>query len=216
MPQTTVPTIQELQQRLASIETNLARSRRQMIEAQELARIGSWEWDIPANEVWWSDELYRIYGLRPRSIEPDYEDFLSRVHPDDRASVDERNRRAFADHRPFADVKRVVRADGREILMRTQGTVICDEAGDPVRMVGVCEDVTGAEEADSASAQMAARRLATRIEEDLVHPLDEAAALLARGEHAKAALVVEQARSQARGIAAGLTPAAAVAAREPG
>ena len=216
MSQASVPSIQELQQRLASIETNLARSRRQLIEAQELARIGSWEWDIAANEVWWSDELYRIYGLRPRSIEPTYEDFLARVHPDDRKSVDDRNRRAFADHRAFEDIKRVVRADGREILMRTQGAVICDEDDNPVRMVGICEDVTGAEEADSISADMAARRLASRIEDDLVHPLEEAAGHLARGDVAKAATAVDQARGRARAIADGLAPAASVAHAQAG
>jgi hypothetical protein len=48
--------------------------------------------------VWWSDELYRIYGLEPGAIEPSYEEFLNYVHPDDRPAVDERNRRVFADH----------------------------------------------------------------------------------------------------------------------
>jgi PAS domain-containing protein len=62
--------IEELEERLASSESELAHARRQLGEAQELARVGSWEWDIPQNIVWWSDELYRIYGLAPRSILP--------------------------------------------------------------------------------------------------------------------------------------------------
>ncbi|MBA2505342.1 MAG: PAS domain-containing protein [Thermoleophilaceae bacterium] len=78
------------------------------------------EWDIPRNIVWWSDELYRIYGLEPGSIVPTYENFLGYVHPDDRESVDARNQKAFADHQPFGDIKRVVRADRREILMETK------------------------------------------------------------------------------------------------
>jgi diguanylate cyclase (GGDEF)-like protein/PAS domain S-box-containing protein len=139
------------------LEDELRRSERRLAEAQRLARLGSWEWDIAADAVLWSDELYRIYGLEPGSIVPSYQEFLGRVHPDDRESVDERNRRAFADHQPFEDVKRVVRPDGTVFLMRTQGEVVVDETGAPVRMLGVCEDVTAeirAREAESVLASI--------------------------------------------------------------
>jgi PAS domain S-box-containing protein len=196
--------IEELEERLASLESELARARRQLGEAQELARVGSWEWDIPQNIVWWSDELYRIYGLAPRSILPSYEEFLTRVHPDDRDSVDERNRRAFADHEPFEDVKRIVRGDGREILMRTQGEVICDDAGAPIRMVGICEDVTDRERADAAAAQLAAaealRRRAMEINDEIIQRLVLAGAHLGRGAAAEAAAAVDEARRCAQQI----------------
>ncbi|HEY2636170.1 MAG TPA: EAL domain-containing protein, partial [Solirubrobacteraceae bacterium] len=125
-------------------------------EAQRLARLGSWEWDISANTVTWSDELWRIYGLEKGSIELSYENFLARVHADDRPSVDERNRKCFADHEPFEDVKRVRRPDGSEFLMRTQGEMIVDAQGHPLRMVGVCEDVTAEIHAREAAAALAA------------------------------------------------------------
>jgi len=124
------------------VETDLRASQRRLQEAEQLARVGSWEWDIPGNKVTWSDQLFRIYGLEPQSLEPSYERFLGYVHEDDRDSVNARNQKAFADHQPFEDVKRVVRADGVEILMRTQGDVVCDAHGAPLRMLGVCEDVT--------------------------------------------------------------------------
>ena len=166
--------LQDLQSRLAAIESLLAQSRRQLSETQQLARIGSWEWDIPDDRVWWSDQLFRIYGMEPGEVVPTYETFLEHVHPDDRESVDQRNRRAFADHEPFEDVKRVVRADGVEILLRTQGEVICDESGQPLRMVGICEDVTAerraAERADAGA--LAARLL------DMANRLEDAAALV--------------------------------------
>jgi PAS domain S-box-containing protein len=185
--------VESLQASLAEIQKSLTRSRRQLVEAQQLSRIGSWEWDIPANEVWWSPELYRIYGLEPYSLTPSYESFLGYVHPDDRASVDERNRRAFADHEPFEDVKRVIRADGREILMRTQGDVVCDAAGTPVRMVGVCEDVT--ERAAVADTGLSER--AAQVKEEIVEPLAEAIAQIARGELEKAAATADAARRRA-------------------
>ena len=137
------------------IEAALRRSEARLSEAQQLARLGSWEWDVRANVVTWSDELFRIYGLEPQSISPSYEDFLERVHPDDRADVDARNHKAFADHEPFEDVKRIVRPDGSVFLMRTQGEVVCDDDGEPLRMVGVCEDVTAEVRAREAESMLA-------------------------------------------------------------
>ena len=139
-----------------AIEDELRRSQLRLAEAQQLARMGSWEWDIPAGKVVWSDELYRMYGHVPGSVEPNYELFLDHVHPDDRDAVDERNQKAFADHQPFDDVKCVRRLDGSEFLMRTQGEVICDADGAPLRMLGVCEDVTAEQRAAEAQALLAA------------------------------------------------------------
>src|SRR3954451_8160071 len=135
---------------IRALEAELALSRRLLADAQQLARIGSWEWDLASDEVTWSDELFRIYGLAPGSIELSYENFLGRVHPDDRASIDERNRRCFETHEPFEDVKRVVRPDGSEFLMRTRGEMVVKDDGTPLRMIGVCEDVTDQLAAQSA------------------------------------------------------------------
>jgi PAS domain S-box-containing protein len=172
----------------------LARAERQLADAQLLARVGSWEWDIPGDAVWWSDELYRIYGLEPQSIVPSYEDFLERVHPADRAAVDARNQKAFADHEPFEDVKRVVRADSVEILMRTQGAVICDEEGAAQRMVGICEDVTDAE----------TRRRAGEINDEVIQALVVAGFHLDRGEVEPARAALDDARRCAQRIATDL------------
>lgn len=136
-------------------DEELRRTKERLEESQRLARLGSWEWDIPNNEVMWSDELFRIYGLEPGEIEPTYERFLERIHPEDREAVDERNHKAFADHRPFEDIKRATRPDGSEFLMRTQGEVIVDADDNPIRMLGVCEDVTLEKQAEEAQAMLA-------------------------------------------------------------
>jgi len=150
-------------------ELELRASRRQLQEAQELARLGSWEWDVPGNKVLWTDQLFRIYGLEPQAVEPTYERFLGYVHPEDRAAVQARNEKAFADHQPFEDVKRVVRADGREILMRTQGDVVCDDSGNLIRMIGVCEDVTAEKQAEAVRATLAS---IVRSSGDAIHAVD--------------------------------------------
>jgi diguanylate cyclase (GGDEF)-like protein/PAS domain S-box-containing protein len=137
------------------VQVELRRTHDRLAEAQRLARLGSWEWDIPANEVTWSDELFRIYGLEPGEVVPSYEGFLERVHPDDRESVDQRNHKAFADHQPFEDVKRCLRPDGSTFLMRTQGEVLTDGDGNPLKMIGICEDVTAEKRAEEAAAKLA-------------------------------------------------------------
>jgi diguanylate cyclase (GGDEF)-like protein/PAS domain S-box-containing protein len=150
-------------------EAELRMTKDRLEEAQRLARLGSWEWDIANEKVIWSDELFRIYGLEPGEIEPTYERFLERVHPDDRDAVDDRNRKAFADHRPFEDVKRARRPDGSEFLMRTQGEVVEDADGNPIRMLGICEDVTIEKRAEEAQAMLAS----------VVHSSDDA--IITRG-----------------------------------
>jgi PAS domain S-box-containing protein len=193
---------------VSTVDVELTIARRQLEEAQRLARIGSWEWDITDGSVWWSDELYRIYGLKPCSIEPSYEEFLNYVHADDRAAVDERNRRAFADHQPFEDVKRVVRADGREINMRTQGDVVCDEDDRPVRMVGICEDVTDQLRAREAEKHLAAadalRQRAGAINDEIVQRLVLAGAMLERGEVDQASEHLAETLARAKRIAGDL------------
>jgi PAS domain S-box-containing protein len=193
--------------RIAALETELELARRQLAEAQQLARIGSWEWDIPRNLVWWSDELFRVYGLEPRSIVPTYAKFLEHVHPDDRADVDARNHKAFEDHQPFEDVKRVVRDDdGREILMRTQGEVITSADGEPLRMVGICEDVTDQVRARDAEREVAAtealKHRAYQINDEIIQQLVVASLLIKRGDVDKAEAAMADAYARAQAIVA--------------
>jgi PAS domain S-box-containing protein len=111
-------------------------------EAQGLAHVGSWTWDLRADRVTWSDELYRIYGLAPGSVEVTFESYLERVHPDDRLRVRERVERAHEDGEPFVFEHRLVHVDGTVRWSLSRGSVITDDHGTPVRMVGTAQDVT--------------------------------------------------------------------------
>jgi PAS domain S-box-containing protein len=114
----------------------------QLVEGQQLAHIGSWEWNIPLNKIEWSDELYRIYGLAPQEFEADYKSFLKYVHPEDRDYVDGIVQRAFRDHEPFKFGHRVVCPDGTVKVVNSTGKVFTDGSGNPVRMAGTAQDVT--------------------------------------------------------------------------
>ena len=113
-----------------------------LAEAQALAHVGSWEWDIAGDRVTWSNELYRIYDLQPERGQLNYDAYLSRIHPHDRDGVRATVEGALADGRAFEMTHRVVLGDGTERTVQGRGRVILDRAGHPVRMVGTAQDIT--------------------------------------------------------------------------
>ena len=123
-------------------EAGLRKSEAQLAEAQQVARLGSWEWDIETDEITWSAELYRIYGLDPGSSTATYEGYIRRLHPDDSVRVDETVRQALAERTPFELEHRIVNEDGEIRTLQARGRVITDDTGAPVRMVGTAQDVT--------------------------------------------------------------------------
>jgi PAS domain S-box-containing protein len=125
----------EAQRQLVAAHASLA-------EAQEVAHLGSWEWEIDSNRVTWSDELYRLWGLEPQSVVLTYERYLDSVHPADRERV-----RTIVEHvvesaAPFDFEHRIVLPDDSVRWIHASGRVIPDESGMPVRMVGVGQDIT--------------------------------------------------------------------------
>jgi PAS domain S-box-containing protein len=123
-------------------EDQLEQAHAALAEAQEVARIGSWEWALDANRISWSDELYRLYGLAPQSVDMTLESILERAHTDDRDAVEQVARRAREDGRPFALNHRIVLSSGEVRWLHARGRVITDETGRPVRIVGTSQDVT--------------------------------------------------------------------------
>jgi PAS domain S-box-containing protein len=125
----------------AAAENTLQRERAIFAEAQEVAHIGSWEWNIAENRITWSEELFRLYGLEPvPEVAPGA--YLDHIHPEDRERVRERVARARVDSEPFSFEYRVVCADGTVRWIHARGHVVVDAAGDPVRMVGTSQDIT--------------------------------------------------------------------------
>ena len=126
-------------------------------EAQAVAHMGSYDWDIATDVNRWSDELYRIYGHEPQSFNASYERFQSMVHPDDREMVQAVHQEAYATGEPYHTVERIVRPDGQVRVLDTTGRVIRDHAGRPVRMAGVCIDITERWEDQQAATRNAER-----------------------------------------------------------
>ncbi|MBL9018201.1 MAG: GAF domain-containing protein [Myxococcales bacterium] len=110
---------------------------------QQITHIGSWQWDVATGVVTWSDELYRIYGLEPKSRPISFEVYLSFVHPDDRARVADEVRGALQRGGRFAHRERIVRPDGAVRELDTVGEVLLGPDGaTPMGLIGTCRDVT--------------------------------------------------------------------------
>jgi diguanylate cyclase (GGDEF)-like protein/PAS domain S-box-containing protein len=148
----------------------LRRSQAWLEEAQQIAQLGSWDWDIQADRVTWSHELYRIFGVGLDDYEPSYAGYIGRVHPDDRVRVEATIRGAFADHQPFAFDQRIVRPDGSVRTLATRAEVFVDGDGQPVRLLGVCQDVTERHRVQEAlrEAEERARRVVQDAHEAFV------------------------------------------------
>ena len=126
------------------IERELRASRERLAEAERVARMGSWAWDIAKDRVSWSDGLFEIYGLTPEGFDPTLGGGEERVYPDDRDRVREAVRRAVAERSSFTIEYRALRADGRVRTLRNRGEVVVDSAGTPIRVVGIAQDITDA------------------------------------------------------------------------
>ena len=123
-------------------EQQLQQQQRLLDQAQQLARVGSWSWEVASNRVRWSTELYRIYGVDPATHAATFEAYLERVHPDDRARVRGIVERVLQDGGTFEFEERIVRPDGDECVLHSRGVVEIDTAGRAVRMLGACQDIT--------------------------------------------------------------------------
>jgi PAS domain S-box-containing protein len=132
------------------VEAELGQQRLHLVEAQRLAKLGSWVRDLENDTATWSDQLCDIYGMKPGEFAGGFQDFVAMVHPDDR----ERVQREFAEARKsgqgFHAERRILRPSGEVRYLQIQVEVAKDDSGRVVRMLGICRDVTEQREAENA------------------------------------------------------------------
>jgi PAS domain S-box-containing protein len=134
-------------------DDELGRREAQLAEAQTLAHLGSWEWDAETDNTIWSDELFRIFGIKPRLRGPKYDEFMEMVHPDDRDILLESHARARQSNLPWNHRYRIVRPDGSQRFLETKGRPIVDGQGRVTRLVGATWDITERKRAEEALRQ---------------------------------------------------------------
>ncbi len=133
-------------------EDILRMSERDLAEAQELAHVGNWRWEIIPDEVYWSDEAYRLFGVEPGEA-VDYAKYLSIVLPEDRDFIMKEVQDALDGIKPYENEHRKVR-NGEIRIHHTKGTVTQDEQGKPIRFLGVVQDITEREQAEEREQEL--------------------------------------------------------------
>jgi PAS domain S-box-containing protein len=126
----------------------LQHSEAQLAEAQRTAHVGHWDWDILKDEVTWSPELFRIYGVAPDSLSLTYDGVHKLTHPDDLAYVLKKVTEAYEEGRSFNYFHRIIRPDGAVRVIHSRGRPIYDQAGQIVRLHGTVQDMTEQKEAE--------------------------------------------------------------------
>jgi PAS domain S-box-containing protein len=140
----------ELDLRVKERTAALADANIHLMEAQRLANLGSWRWDVLGNTISWSEQLMDIYGLRPGQFKGTLQEFIGFIHPDDRAQVRASIAAALKSGSHFSHEERIIRPDGSIRHLHSVGEVIRNESGDAVRMLGICQDVTERKQAERA------------------------------------------------------------------
>jgi PAS domain S-box-containing protein len=125
------------------IEEEVERSRARLAEAERIARLGSWEWDIPNNRLTCSEGLFAIYGIKPEDFDGHYEPSnTDYIHPTDRERVEGEIQRAVETGAPLDIEYRIIRPDGRVRRLHSRAELTADPTGNALRLTGTAQDVT--------------------------------------------------------------------------
>ncbi len=139
----------------------------QLNEAQQLAKVGSWELDLVSRNLHWSDEIFRIFEIDKSRFAASYEAFLNAIHPDDRDLVNGAYTESVANNATYIIQHRLQMDDGRIKWVEERGQTFYDADGKPLRSVGTVQDITTLHEAEQALQALNAD-LEVRVQERTV------------------------------------------------
>ena len=133
--------VQDITER-KEILSQLIQSEIQLKEAQKLAHIGSWNWDIVSNTISWSDETYRVFGLDPKKTTIDYQKYIQMIYSEDRDHLRQAIDQTLKHGHKYSVEHRIVMGDGTIRHVHGLGDIEYDHQGNPVRMFGTVRDLT--------------------------------------------------------------------------
>ncbi len=134
-------TVMDVTQRHHTLK-RLERSEELHKQAQALTHLGNWNWFIDEDDITWSDELYRIFGLEPQSETITFERFIALVHPDDREKRQQEIQRALQTRHMDDYTMKILLDNGTIKILQGKGEVLVDEKNKPYKLIGTCQDIT--------------------------------------------------------------------------
>ncbi|MBA1147710.1 EAL domain-containing protein [Ectothiorhodospiraceae bacterium WFHF3C12] len=135
-------------------EQALRESEARLAQAQRIAHIGNWEIDLEDGRVWFSDEILRLFQIDPDASENLIRDGLAQLDPDDREEALQWNQAARDGRTEFRGEWRMTPADGQERILGVHARVLPDEAGNPRRLAGTCQDITEVKRSEGLNARL--------------------------------------------------------------
>ncbi len=132
----------EMLESLEQRELFLHEANERLSAAQIAAQAGFWDWNVISGKLNWTTEFFRLFGLDPSTTEANFETWRSSVHPEDREQAEANISDAVRDHSILANEYRIVLPTGKIRWIYATGNTVYDEQGQPLRMSGLCIDIT--------------------------------------------------------------------------
>lgn len=137
-------------------QEELERSRQRLAEAQRIAKLGDWEWDVAKDVITWSDQCFRIFGFEPQSVELDLDGFHALLAPEAVEMLNRAVSRALEKRQSYTVEHPITRTDGSTIIVRCFGEPLCEEDGEVTVLRGTIQDVTARHEVEQLKDRLIA------------------------------------------------------------
>ena len=146
-----------------------------VLRAQEIAHMGIWDQDPISDELWWSDETFRILGLDSQAISPSFDEFLQVVHPDDRPLIVKQTELALKSvDNPYTVDYRIIRPDKSERIVHEEALIERDEKGTPIKITGIIQDITDKKKMEAQLQQIQRMEAVATLAGGVAHEFNNA------------------------------------------
>lgn len=146
---TDISDVRRLQSEQLQSLNELRETQRRLVEAQEIGRIGNWELDLATDRLWWSDEVYELFGIVEGEFDGHITTMMKTLHPDDRERFQRKREQAMLADQPLEIEYRIVLPGGDVRWIHQLGRVYRDDGGKPLRRAGVVQDITARKNAEA-------------------------------------------------------------------